>query len=941
MKNFRTRTYLFLILGLPFLCMLVIVLVSARLRLSEAREAAIGTAESTSLKSAQIALVLIEHLNDYAQVVSKINLNPSCDTQSHALLESIHSALDASVNDFYGIAKASFTKEGVLLCNTGLPPLHHASIQKRVLTYLSQETTRQDRFFILNFYDATSPVYGFFSESRNSKGELVGYVAIFAPIEHFVASWTASQAWERPLLYFNNERALSKQLATNGQPSPPVPLSDLYRFWDAFFDTIAKKESHGAFISKQPIGTTDWSLVLRYPAEAAYFPIQETILYQSAFFLLFSLISLFFGARLARYYENAIQHFVLSAKSSSPSELEPPLTGILEIDQGTHQLYKWRSLQRSALTEAKMWQAAASGSHSGIAVIRFRQDDDVPALLIANPAFLTLVNCRHFSPGVALFPSHEGTILADEALIAEMQRCFRHDYPMSREVDGLNADNLYVHALATLSPLPCGFEWDPVGGGLPTEKLFVLTLDDMTEVYEREVQLARQATTDALTNLPNRQLFTDRLVQTLELSDRSKQKAAIALIDIDRFKMINDTMGHEAGDSLIRMVASRIGSRMHQGDTLCRLGGDEFGIVMGGAYLGFEEISNFIENIREAFDEPFLIHAQEMAVSCSMGVSLFPTDGSDPGTLLKRADIALGRAKESGRGSAQFFSHEMRIAFEEHVTLEQELKGAIRRGEIQIHYQPKVTLPTGKPFGMEALARWHHPTMGWVPPSKFIPLAEESGIISIIGLEAMRIAIRDAKKLWDHGFRNMPVAVNVSARQISIGFLDEIKALLNEAQLPPKMLHAEITESLIMPNSSETQSFLEGLSALGIGIALDDFGTGWSSLSILKHLPLNYLKIDRSFVVGLGRDTSDEAITTAIISMAKALDLKVIAEGVETNLQQKRLEALGVDIIQGFIVSKAKSIDDLLLWLNSGCPFDGEDATVSPESSNCPLNPSR
>ena len=682
-----------------------------------------------------------------------------------------------------------------------------------------------------------------------------------------------------------------------------------------------------AFYSRSPVAGTEYWAHVGYPAQQAYLEWRTGIYLQSAFLLLFCALAMRGGASLAKNFEFATKKLVRMAKIAGFSEKEPEPTHILEIDQGLHQLFKWRNLRRTAISEAKMWHAAASGSSTGMAVVRYMPETAQAHILLANPSFLSLCAFSHYCPGINLFSMRDGTLLADEALIEELRACFRHGFKAEREIEGANERGDYIYALCACHPLPNDFETPCEGDcAASARSYFVLTIDDLTEVRLREIQLAKQATTDALTGLPNRQLFTDRLVQTIELAERNKQNAAVALIDIDRFKMINDTMGHEFGDALIRSAAGRIASKMRPGDTLCRLGGDEFGIVIGGQSLGFEDISLFIEKIREAFDEPFILSGQSIEVTCSMGVALFPEDGADPGTLVKRADIAMFRAKDSGRGAAQFFSHEMRVAFEERMTMEQELKGAIRRGEIQIHYQPKVRAKDGVACGMEALARWKHPVMGWVPPSKFIPLAEESGIIGLIGREAMRIAIRDAKALWDLGFRNMPVAVNVSSRQISSQFLCEIQEMLRESGLPPKMLHAEITESLIMPDSDEAASFLNELSSIGIGVALDDFGTGWSSLAILKRLPLNYLKIDKSFVEGLGQDPNDEAITAAIVNMSKALGLQVIAEGVETQLQKKRLEALGADILQGYLVCKAKPLDSIVSWLRDGCPFEGPGA---------------
>jgi EAL domain-containing protein (putative c-di-GMP-specific phosphodiesterase class I) len=287
------------------------------------------------------------------------------------------------------------------------------------------------------------------------------------------------------------------------------------------------------------------------------------------------------------------------------------------------------------------------------------------------------------------------------------------------------------------------------------------------------------------------------------------------------------------------------------------------------------------------------------------------------------ADIAMFQSKASGRGNVIFHSKSMSQAFSERLVIEQALKTALANDDIFFLYQPKINLATGQPCGMEALARWSHAELGDVSPSKFIPLAEESELIATLGDIAINQALVDAKKLYDLGFRNMPVAINVSARQIKDGFTEKLVHALRKSGLPPSAVHVEITESSVMPNSEVTREFLSELSRLGVKVALDDFGTGWSNMAMLKTLPLSYLKMDRSFIVGLGKDEKDAAIAKAVIGLAKAMGIEVIAEGVETHLQAQQLLYLSADQIQGYYVCKPMPIQELVAWLENGCVFQG------------------
>lgn len=697
----------------------------------------------------------------------------------------------------------------------------------------------------------------------------------------------------------------------------------------------------GSFAARAPLRSAGWSVMVALPAERVYGPLRDVILTQTAIIALFAALAFFATRRVSSRLERAADTL---ARAAARPEIIPNLapTGVLEIDRSLNQIQQAHASGELALFERSLWQTASQRSLSGLAILRQNGPDGDASVIIANPAFARLCGLAPGQKPASLLHLPSESALSDPAALAELQSAIRRNIAASREANGKDWDGAERHLSIVLTPLfeagssvtdlallpdpdapseirqrPSGLPLDPAGRGA----LFSLTLDDLTEISQREAALALHTTTDTLTGLPNRALFTDRLAQALEFANLSQAKVAVAFLDIDRFKFINETIGHQAGDWLITQTAERLSARLRPGDTLCRLGGDEFGVALANLTGSFDEAGSLVDHLRGALAEPFFYRGQEISMSCSIGVAMYPEDGQTPATLLQRADIAMFRAKDSGRSGAQFFSQEMRVAVEERLHMEQALKGALRRGEIEIHYQPKFSLATGAVVGMEALARWSHPKLGRVSPAKFIPLAEESELITLLGREALTAALRDVKVLWDAGFQNVPVAVNISARQIQPGFLEEIESALAASGLPARMLHAEITESVILPNSGSAAEFLAGLTRLGVSVALDDFGTGWSSLSMLKKLPLSYLKMDRSFVDGLGQDPEDEAIAAAIISMARALDLEVIAEGVETPLQASRLRALGAQQAQGFYMLGAKPIDELLVWLQAGAPL--------------------
>lgn len=417
-------------------------------------------------------------------------------------------------------------------------------------------------------------------------------------------------------------------------------------------------------------------------------------------------------------------------------------------------------------------------------------------------------------------------------------------------------------------------------------------------------ELKRLALHDPLTTLPNRLLLEDRIEQAVAHAGRGKHHCAVLFVDLDRFKMVNDSLGHFVGDELLRAVAARLQGLVRGEDTVSRLGGDEF-VLLLREVADIEDASSVAAKIIEALREPFRVHEQELYVTPSIGVSVFPVHGDKAQMLITRADAAMYNAKQAGRNNYQVFASEMSTFFPERLMLENDLRRAISRGEFELHYQPKVDVNEGRIVGMEALLRWQHPQKGLIPPQEFIPLAEDTGLIVPIGAWVIQEACAQNRAWQKAGMPHLRVAVNISGVQFrQKDLLDTIARALEAAGLAPECLEIEITESVVMQNASEAIVTLEKVSGMGIHVSIDDFGTGYSSLSYLKRFPIDKLKIDRSFIRDISSDMDDAAIVRATIALAHNLRLKVVAEGVETADQLQFLRSLGCDEYQGYFKSR-------------------------------------
>jgi diguanylate cyclase (GGDEF)-like protein len=446
------------------------------------------------------------------------------------------------------------------------------------------------------------------------------------------------------------------------------------------------------------------------------------------------------------------------------------------------------------------------------------------------------------------------------------------------------------------------------------------TVRDITDRKVAEERIQFLAYYDALTELPNRTLLLDRLGKALAAARRQNKKLALLYLDLDRFKDINDSLGHSVGDLFLQEVAERLKRWAREQDTVARLGGDEF-LVMLTDIKDIPDAAVAAERLMDAMTADFVVQGHTLGVSCSLGISVFPEHGADAVTLIKNSDAAMYSAKESGRNNFRFFTEDMNAQGVERLAFEHSLKLALPQNELFLMYQPQMDMATGRIIGLEALLRWQHPEMGLVPPDKFISIAENSGLIVPIGEWALNTACSQARKWQNEGLPLVTVAVNGSAVQFRHeGFCELIRRVLHETGLAAQYLELELTESLLLANAELMLSVVQELKAIGVTLAIDDFGTGYSNFTSLRRFGISKLKIDRSFIRDVAANPDDAAIAAAIISMAKSLHLKVIAEGVETEAQMSFLRAHHCDEIQGYYFSKPLAADKVADKLRGNYP---------------------
>jgi len=460
-----------------------------------------------------------------------------------------------------------------------------------------------------------------------------------------------------------------------------------------------------------------------------------------------------------------------------------------------------------------------------------------------------------------------------------------------------------------------------VASGVPH---VLVRVRDASERHEAQERLKQLANFDSLTGLPNRVLFRDRLGQAMARAKRNGQPMALMFLDLDRFKFVNDELGHEAGDLLLQHVAQTLSSCLREGDsvvqggaqlhTLSRLGGDEFTLIVENVGSA-EDAAHVARRMLEALGEPFVVGEEELVVTASIGISIYPTDDVDLDTLIRHTDMAMYRSKSLGRATYSFFSEDLTAAVTARVSLEGNLRRAIERDEFMLHFQPKADLRSGNITGVEALLRWQRPGHGLVPPDRFVSVLEDTGLILPVGAWVIRAACQQLAA-WDRlGLPPLRLAVNLSARQFRHLYLASmIEDSLRENAIDPQRLEIELTETLLMEDTDATRSMLESFRRLGVRLAIDDFGTGHSSLSYIRRFAIDTLKIDRSFVQSLPDNSEDTAICSAVIALGRNMKMCVVAEGVETQEQARVLRELGCDEVQGYWISRPMPGPDFASW---------------------------
>jgi diguanylate cyclase (GGDEF)-like protein/PAS domain S-box-containing protein len=448
------------------------------------------------------------------------------------------------------------------------------------------------------------------------------------------------------------------------------------------------------------------------------------------------------------------------------------------------------------------------------------------------------------------------------------------------------------------------------------------TVVDITERKQHDAELEHQASHDSLTGLPNRSLLRDRIEQAIVKAQRDGHLVAVVFVDLDHFKLINDSLGHHVGDRLLLEVADRLLANVRGHDSVARLGGDEFVVVLTEQHDD-NEIVSLVSRLLDVISQPWMDENQEYGIGCSIGISCYPQDGDTPDALLRCADAAMYKAKESGRSTYHFYTPELNLAISERLELENSLRHALERDEFRVYYQPRIDVASGRIIGAEALIRWDCPGKGIIPPDSFISIAEETGLIIPIGQWILQEACRQNSAWQRAGLPPISVSVNLSPIQFRhTGLVASVAAALQQSGLEPTCLELELTESFVMHDAERINVAMQSLKALGVDIAVDDFGTGYSSLSYLKRFPVDRLKVDKSFVRDIDSDPDDAAIVRAIITLGHALGLKVVAEGVETHAHLEFLRRHGCDELQGYYFSRpvpAAEMEAMLRSMADGC----------------------
>ena len=557
----------------------------------------------------------------------------------------------------------------------------------------------------------------------------------------------------------------------------------------------------------------------------------------------------------------------------------------------------------------ELWAKVFEASGEGIVII-----DAEHRVLTANRAFCRATGYElHELIGEAVRPEAGISLLAPFAALLDQRSNWQGEVTMQRR------DGSMYPAWLMLSVMRSGHEGEV--------SHFIATTIDISDRKRNEERIRFLAQHDVLTELPNRSLCVERLRMALQQAERRGEKVAVLFIDLDRFKNINDSLGHHIGDGLLRSVARRLLSAVRAGDTVSRLGGDEFVVVLTGLDDVAEVATIVDQRLVPLVRQPHDIDGAELHVSCSVGVAIYPDDAQDLDVLMRHADVAMYQAKAQGRDTAQFFTFELNERAQQRIKLESNLRHALERGELSLHYQPRVAARSGELKGVEALLRWHSAELGSVSPAEFIPIAEDTRLIVPIGAWVIDEACRQLAAWHADGVGVPQVAINVSALQLGDdALLETLRAALERHAVPPGAVELELTESTLMDRAEQTLARLHAIKRLGVALAIDDFGTGYSSLNYLNRFPIDRLKIDRSFVRDMFEDPADLAITRAIIGLGHTLGLRVVAEGVETEREAQTLRMAGCDELQGFLFTRALPAEALVSWLARRVPQQAQPA---------------
>ncbi|HUP97300.1 MAG TPA: EAL domain-containing protein [Usitatibacter sp.] len=569
------------------------------------------------------------------------------------------------------------------------------------------------------------------------------------------------------------------------------------------------------------------------------------------------------------------------------------------------------TIRRRAEADLKLRDRAIESSVNAILITDLSSEG--PRIQYVNPAFESITG---YAPGEVI--GRDTAVLFGGDLqqqgVLEIQSAMRERREARAVLRNYRKDG---------SPFWNEYSIAPVRNEAGVVTHYVEIMNDVTEAKNYEQQLAHQANFDALTGLANRNLLQDRLQQAIGNARRDGGQLAVVFLDLDHFKVVNDGLGHNAGDELLKTIGARLAGCVRENDTVSRQGGDEFVLVLLGsrdAAASFESgVTTMITRLLEAIAEPISLRQRQLRPTCSIGISVFPQDGDDADALLRNADAAMYRAKELGRNRFQFFTTQVHERIQRRMELESSLRQALEREEFVLHYQPQVDMRSGAVIGVEALLRWQHPTRGLVPPGEFIGFAEETGLIVPIGKWVLGEACRQNKAWQDAGLPQIAVAVNMSARQCDQpDVVTVVEQALAHSGLEPRYLELEITESISMGNPSQSVPLMHRLKATGVALSIDDFGTGFSNLSYLRRYPVDRLKIDLSFVREIVTDPGSLAISEAIITMSHNLQMQVVAEGVESEAQLELLGLRGCDSIQGYYFSPPLAREDLAELLREG-----------------------